>query len=78
MTVLHKIKNFHLRKSSSAGITHVNLLPTFQFVGADDQKENWRNVDITTLIDTSILESLLPDSDFRQATSICYNLHPQL
>jgi hypothetical protein len=44
MTVLYKNKNFHQRKSSSAGITHVDLLPKFQFVGVDDQKENWRNV----------------------------------
>jgi hypothetical protein len=34
----------HLKKLSGAGITHVRLLPTFQFVGVDDQKENWRNV----------------------------------
>lgn len=34
----------HLKKLSSAGITHVHLLPTFQFAGVDDQKENWRNV----------------------------------
>jgi pullulanase/glycogen debranching enzyme len=32
------------KKSSSAGIGHVHILPTFQFVGVDDQKENWRNV----------------------------------
>jgi pullulanase/glycogen debranching enzyme len=44
MTVLHKNKNFHLRKASSAGIIHVHLLPIFQFAGVDDQKENWRNV----------------------------------
>lgn len=31
----------HLKKLSSAGITHVHLLPTFQFAGVDDQKENW-------------------------------------
>jgi hypothetical protein len=34
----------HLKKLSSAGISHVHLLPTFQFAGVDDQKENWRNV----------------------------------
>ncbi|KEH43309.1 alpha-1,6-glucosidase, pullulanase-type protein [Medicago truncatula] len=51
----------HLKKLSSAGITHVHLLPTFQFAGVDDQKENWRNVD------TSVLESFPPDSDQQQA-----------
>lgn len=34
----------HLKRLSSAGITHVHLLPTFQFAGVDDQKENWRFV----------------------------------
>lgn len=34
----------HLKKLSSAGITHVHLLPTFQFAGVDDQKEDWRFV----------------------------------
>lgn len=34
----------HLKKLSSAGITHVHLLPTFQFAEVDDQKENWRSV----------------------------------
>ncbi|CAL5209034.1 unnamed protein product [Lathyrus oleraceus] len=51
----------HLEKLSSAGITHVHLLPTFHFAGVDDEKENWRKVD------TSILESLPPDSDQQQA-----------
>jgi pullulanase/glycogen debranching enzyme len=34
----------HLKKLSGAGITNVHLLPTFEFAGVDDQKENWRNV----------------------------------
>ncbi|KAK2402517.1 isoamylase 3, chloroplastic [Trifolium repens] len=51
----------HLKKLSGAGITHVHLLPTFQFAGVDDQKENWRNVD------TSVPESFPPDSDQQQA-----------
>jgi len=34
----------HLKRLSSAGISHVHLLPTFQFAGVDDQKENWRFV----------------------------------
>ncbi|QCE07791.1 pullulanase [Vigna unguiculata] len=51
----------HLKRLSSAGISHVHLLPTFQFAGVDDQKENWR------FVDTSILESFPPDSDQQQA-----------
>ncbi|KAF7820192.1 pullulanase 1, chloroplastic [Senna tora] len=51
----------HLKKLSSAGITHVHLLPSFQFAEVDDQKENWRYVD------TSTLEGLPPDSDQQQA-----------
>ncbi|XP_050209868.1 pullulanase 1, chloroplastic [Mercurialis annua] len=51
----------HLKKLSNAGITHVHLLPTFQFGGVDDVKENWMNVD------DKILESLPPDSVEQQA-----------
>lgn len=32
----------HLKRLSSAGISHIHLLPTFQFAEVDDQKENWR------------------------------------
>lgn len=34
----------HLKKLSNAGLTHVHLLPTFQFAGVDDRKENWKSV----------------------------------
>lgn len=34
----------HLKKLSNAGLTHVHLLPTFQFAGVDDEKENWKFV----------------------------------
>lgn len=51
----------HLKKLSNAGITHVHLLPTFQFAGVDDVKENWKCVDST------VLEKLLPDSTEQQA-----------
>ncbi|XVF23499.1 hypothetical protein REPUB_Repub13aG0044000 [Reevesia pubescens] len=50
----------HLKKLSYAGITHVHLLPTFQFAGVDDEKENWKNVD------TKILDKLPPDSAEQQ------------
>lgn len=51
----------HLKKLSNAGITHVHLLPTFQFAGVDDVKENWKCVDNT------VLEKLPPDSTEQQA-----------
>ncbi|KAM1161934.1 hypothetical protein ACFX13_001081 [Malus domestica] len=52
---------FHLKKLSNAGITHVHLLPAFQFAGVDDENENWKNVDF------KILEKFAPDSDEQQA-----------
>ncbi|KAG6669765.1 pullulanase 1, chloroplastic isoform X1 [Carya illinoinensis] len=51
----------HLKKLSDAGITHVHLLPTFQFAGVDDEKVNWK------CVDTKMLEQLPPDSDEQQA-----------
>ncbi|KAK3422235.1 hypothetical protein EUGRSUZ_G02746 [Eucalyptus grandis] len=50
----------HLKKLSDAGITHVHLLPTFQFAGVDDEKEKWKFVDVKKL------EMLPPDSDEQQ------------
>ncbi|XP_010067208.2 pullulanase 1, chloroplastic isoform X1 [Eucalyptus grandis] len=50
----------HLKKLSDAGITHVHLLPTFQFAGVDDEKEKWKFVDVKKL------EILPPDSDEQQ------------
>lgn len=51
----------HLKNLSKAGLTHVHLLPTFQFAGVDDEKENWKHVD------TKMLEKLPPDSAQQQA-----------
>lgn len=51
----------HLKRLSNAGITHVHLLPTFQFAGVDDERHKWKNVDM------QLLESLPPDSDQQQA-----------
>ena len=34
----------HLEKLSNAGVTHVHLLPSFQFAEVDDVKENWKSV----------------------------------
>ncbi|XP_062156540.1 pullulanase 1, chloroplastic [Alnus glutinosa] len=51
----------HLKKLSNSGITHIHLLPTFQFAGVDDERENWKSVD------TKMLEKLPPDSIEQQA-----------
>lgn len=32
----------HLKRLSSAGLTHVHLLPMFQFAGVDDEKDKWK------------------------------------
>lgn len=51
----------HLKKLSKDGITHVHLLPTFQFGGVDDEKGNWKHLDF------QILQSFPPDSEEQQA-----------
>ncbi|XP_057536245.1 pullulanase 1, chloroplastic [Amaranthus tricolor] len=51
----------HLKKLSAAGLTHVHLLPSFQFAEVDDDKKNWKSVD------TDSLEKLPPDSEEQQA-----------
>ncbi|XP_004307333.1 PREDICTED: pullulanase 1, chloroplastic-like [Fragaria vesca subsp. vesca] len=51
----------HLKKLSKAGMTHVHLLPAFQFSGVDDEKENWKS------IDSKILEKFPSDSSEQQA-----------
>ena len=33
----------HLKKLSDAGITHIHLLPTFQFGDVADEKEKWKS-----------------------------------
>ncbi|CAL5035685.1 unnamed protein product [Urochloa decumbens] len=50
----------HLRKLSDAGLTHVHLLPSFQFGGVDDIKNNWKCVDEVEL------SKLPPGSDLQQ------------
>lgn len=32
----------HLKRLSNAGITHVHLLPTYQFAGVEDEKHKWK------------------------------------
>lgn len=40
----------HLKKLSGAGITHVHLLPTFQFAGVHDDRGNWQSVGTKSLL----------------------------
>ncbi|PIA37162.1 hypothetical protein AQUCO_03000024v1, partial [Aquilegia coerulea] len=51
----------HLKKLSKAGLTHVHLLPSFQFGGVNDEKDKWKYVDADKLA------KLPPDSDEQQA-----------
>ncbi|XP_021723192.1 pullulanase 1, chloroplastic-like [Chenopodium quinoa] len=51
----------HLKKLSAAGLTHVHLLPSFQFAEVDDDKKKWK------FVDTKMLETLPPDSEEQQA-----------
>ncbi|RZC77055.1 hypothetical protein C5167_001187 [Papaver somniferum] len=51
----------HLKKLQSAGLTHLHLLPTFQFADVADEKEKWKFVDVESLA------ALPPDSDEQQA-----------
>ncbi|KAK4367082.1 hypothetical protein RND71_014962 [Anisodus tanguticus] len=51
----------HLKRLSSAGITHVHLLPTYQFASVEDEKHKWKHIDIEKL------NSFPPDSEEQQA-----------
>ncbi|OVA17964.1 Glycoside hydrolase [Macleaya cordata] len=51
----------HLKKLHNAGLTHLHLLPTFQFADVADEKEKWK------YLDTDKLATLPPDSDEQQA-----------
>lgn len=51
----------HLKKLSDAGISHIHLLPTFQFADVVDEKQKWK------CVDTQTLETLPPDSVEQQA-----------
>jgi len=44
----------HLQKLVDAGLTHLHLLPTFQFGDVDDEKENWKSVGIFDVSSTRL------------------------
>lgn len=54
----------HLKGLADAGLTHVHLLPSFDFASVDEIKENWKSVDITKLA------TLPPDSEEQQAAVV--------
>lgn len=47
----------HLKRLSSAGITHVHLLPTFQFAGVEDEKHKWKHISRSSTLFHQILRS---------------------
>ncbi|KAK4800015.1 hypothetical protein SAY86_025380 [Trapa natans] len=60
-TLQDSLGMLHLKKLSKAGLTHIHLLPSFQFAGVDDEKEKWK------CADTNKLEELPSDSEEQQA-----------
>jgi len=50
----------HLRSLAAAGITHVHLLPVFDFGSVDERRDRWRSPD-------GLFDSLAPDSEAQQA-----------
>eukprot|EP00252_Welwitschia_mirabilis_P015406 TRINITY_DN3386_c0_g2_i1.p1 TRINITY_DN3386_c0_g2~~TRINITY_DN3386_c0_g2_i1.p1 ORF type:complete len:1084 (+),score=223.69 TRINITY_DN3386_c0_g2_i1:71-3253(+) len=51
----------HLKKLAQSGLTHLHLLPSFQFASVDDRKENWMTIDEKKLMAEA------PDSEVQQA-----------
>lgn len=51
----------HLKELAEAGLTHVHLLPSYDFASVDEIKENWK------FLDEKKLAALPPDSDEQQA-----------
>ena len=54
----------HLADLAGAGLTHLHLLPVFDFATVDDRRDIWQNPDYTQL------QSLPPDSDRQQEAVI--------
>lgn len=48
----------HLQKLADAGLTHLHLLPTYQFGDVDDEKENWKYIGMGV---TDVLSAYLID-----------------
>lgn len=54
----------HLKQLADAGLTHVHLLPSFDFASVDEIKENWKS------LDSKKLATLPPDSEEQQAAVV--------
>ncbi|MCO5576819.1 hypothetical protein L7F22_030639, partial [Adiantum nelumboides] len=54
----------HLKELADAGLTHIHLLPSFDFASVDEIKENWKTVD------SRKLAAFPPDSDEQQAAVV--------
>lgn len=58
-TLPHSHGMRHLRSLASAGLTHIQLLPVFDFASVDEDKSTWQSVD------TAVLRALPPDSEWQ-------------
>jgi len=58
-THAHSYGMRHLRALTTAGLTHVHLLPVFDFATVDDDRSTWKTVDV------SMLRSFPPDSEWQ-------------
>ncbi|KAI5056353.1 hypothetical protein GOP47_0028171 [Adiantum capillus-veneris] len=54
----------HLKELADAGLTHIHLLPSFDFASVDEVKENWKSVD------SQKLAAFPTDSDKQQAVVV--------
>jgi pullulanase len=58
-TLAHSHGMRHLRALAVAGLTHVQLLPVFDFATVDDDRSTWKSVD------EAMLRSFPPDSEWQ-------------
>ena len=59
----------HLKKLSQHGLSHVHLLPTYDFGSVPERAENQKSL---SSADISGMEALESDSEFQQtSTSLC-------
>lgn len=58
-TLPHSYGMRHLRALAAAGLTHLHLLPVFDFSTVDDNRSAWKSVDM------AVLRALSPDSEWQ-------------
>ncbi|BFI23877.1 pullulanase [Marchantia polymorpha subsp. ruderalis] len=51
----------HLKNLAKAGLSHLHLLPCFDFASVDEKKRNWKSADVESL------KKFAPDSEEQQA-----------